>query len=470
MVGVPQVFTNQNQYIAALAASYGALVIGMLFGWSAPASPRLVEGGEGNVPLNEDEFSWAVAFMPLGGTLIAIPCGYLLKSVGRKNTILFFVIPLMLGWILLTWAQILVMLYIGRFLQGLAAGAYGMAIPIYIGEIADQRIRGTVGSFFQLMLNMGMLISFSVSAGVNVFQLNIISGCLVLLFGPIFMLMPETPSFLVQSGQKLQAIEAVKWLQGPDCNVVAEVELLQSKQDERSNQPTKTLKNSLLSTGTISALIAMVGLVTFLQMSGINAVLFYATDIFMNASDSLNYTVATIIVGAMQVVGTILAAFVVDRVGRRWLLLISAISMCAAHVTLGVYFHLLHDSPEQVENLEWLPVLALSVFVTMFSIGFGPVPWIMIGEIFAADVKDLASSLAVITSNGLSFMMSKTFIHMQEGLGEAGTFWLFGGFCLLAVIFVVMFVPETKGKTFDQIQKHLRNSKVYCREEKNFQQ
>uniref|UniRef100_A0AAG5CT79 Major facilitator superfamily (MFS) profile domain-containing protein n=1 Tax=Anopheles atroparvus TaxID=41427 RepID=A0AAG5CT79_ANOAO len=470
MIKVPQLFANQNQYIAALAASYGALTIGMVFGWSAPSGPRIVEGGEGNVPLDDDQFSWAVAFMPLGGTLIAIPCGFMLKSLGRKNTILFFVIPLLLGWILLTWAQVLAMIYVGRFLQGLAAGAYGMAVPIYIGEIANQRIRGTVGSFFQLMLNIGMLISFSVSAGVNVFQLNIISGCILLLFGPLFMFMPETPSFLIQRGQKLEAIESIKWLHGSEFNALAEIEVLETEQDERSKRPQKTLKQSLLSTGTISALIAMTGMVTFLQMSGINAILFYATDIFINASDSLDHTVATIIVGAMQVLGTIVASFAVDRIGRRWLLIISSVIMCAAHITLGVYFHLLHDSPAQVENLEWLPVVALSAFVTMFSIGIGPVPWIMIGEIFAADVKDLASSLAVITSNGLSFMMSKSFNPMREGLGEAGTFWLFAGFCFFAVIFVVIFVPETKGKTFDQIQKQLANNKVYCRAEKSYQQ
>lgn len=90
----------------------------------------------------------------------------------------------------------------------------------------------------------------------------------------------------------------------------------------------------------------------------------------------------------------------------------------------------------------------------------------MIGEVFAIDVKDLASSLATFTSYALSFMMTKTFNPLRNGLGEAGTFWLFGGFCMLGAIFVFLFVPETKGKTFDQIQKRLASSKVYFRAEK----
>uniref|UniRef100_A0A8W7PSZ6 Major facilitator superfamily (MFS) profile domain-containing protein n=1 Tax=Anopheles coluzzii TaxID=1518534 RepID=A0A8W7PSZ6_ANOCL len=463
---VPYYFAHQNQYIAALAASYGVLTIGMVFGWSAPAGPQILENGEGNLNLTDDQFSWTIAFMPIGGAIAAIPCGMMLKSEGRKNTILFFVLPLLLGWVLLTWAQAIVMMYLGRLLQGFAAGAYSMSVPIYIGEIADQRIRGTVGSFFQLMLNLGMLMSFSISAGVNVFQLNIISGFIVLLFGPIFMLMPETPSFLLKRGHKTKAVETLKWLRGPKCDAFYEIEQLQLEQDALLNQPKKSIKKSLFTPETLSALLAMIGLVTFLQMSGINAVLFYATDIFMNASDSLNHEVATIIVGAMQFFGTLLAAFTVDRVGRRWLLMISAIIMCVSHVVLGVYFHLLQNSPAQVENLEWLPVFALSLFVTMFSIGFGPVPWIMIGEVFAIDVKDLASSLATFTSYALSFMMTKTFNPLRNGLGEAGTFWLFGGFCMLGAIFVFLFVPETKGKTFDQIQKRLASSKVYFRAEK----
>ncbi|XP_049280376.1 facilitated trehalose transporter Tret1-like isoform X1 [Anopheles funestus] len=484
---LPYYFPHQNQYIAALAASYGVLTIGMVFGWSAPAGPRILEDGEGNFDVADDQFSWTIAFMPIGGAIAAIPCGIMLRSEGRKNTILFFVLPLLLGkfflntllfrpvnirypystgWVLLTWAQAVAMMYIGRLLQGFAAGAYSMSVPIYIGEIADQRIRGTVGSFFQLMLNLGMLMSFSISVGVNVFQLNIISGFVVLLFGPIFMLMPETPSCLLKRGYKTKAIETVKWLRGPKCDAYTEIEQLQMEQDALLNQPKKSLKKSLLTPETLSALLAMIGLVTFLQMSGINAVLFYATDIFMNASDSLNHEVATIIVGVMQVFGTLLAAFTVDRIGRRWLLMISAVIMCASHVVLGVYFQLLQNNPAQVENLEWLPVLALSVFVTVFSIGFGPVPWIMIGEVFAIDVKDLASSLATFTSYALSFMMTKTFNPLRNGLGEAGTFWLFAGFCLIGAIFVFLFVPETKGKTFEQIQKRLASSKVYYRAEK----
>uniref|UniRef100_A0A182PA97 Major facilitator superfamily (MFS) profile domain-containing protein n=1 Tax=Anopheles epiroticus TaxID=199890 RepID=A0A182PA97_9DIPT len=463
---LPYYIPHQNQYIAALAASYGVLAIGMVFGWSAPAGPQILGNGDGDLELNEDQFSWTIAFMPVGGAIAAIPCGMMLKSEGRKNTILFFVLPLLVGWVLLTWAQAIVMMYLGRLLQGFAAGAYSMSVPIYIGEIADQRIRGTVGSFFQLMLNLGMLLSFSIAVSVNVFQLNIISGFIVLLFGPIFMMMPETPSCLLKWGLKTKAVETLKWLRGPECDALSEIELLQVEQDALLNQPKKSIKKSLLTPVTLRALFAMMGLVTFLQMSGINAVLFYATDIFMNASDALNHEVATIIVGAMQVFGTLLASFTVDRIGRRWLLMISALIMCASHVILGVYFHLLHINPTQVENLEWLPVFALSLFVTMFSIGFGPVPWIMIGEVFAIDVKDLASSLATLTSYALSFMMSKTFNPLRNGLGEAGTFWLFGGFCLLGAMFVFLFVPETKGKTFDQIQKRLASSKLYFRTEK----
>ncbi|XP_053669839.1 facilitated trehalose transporter Tret1-like [Anopheles nili] len=462
MVKLPYYFPNQNQCIAALAASYGALVIGMVFGWSAPTGPRMLAEFQRNFTINSNQFSWSIACMPIGGALVAIPCGIMLRAEGRKNTILFFVIPLLMGWVLLTWAQAAVMMYIGRFLQGLTVGAYLTSVPIYIGEIADKQSRGTTSCLFQIMLNLGMLMSFSISAGVNVFQLNIISGFILLLFGPIFMLMPETPLYLLKRGHKTKAIEVLKWLRGPKGNVSIEMELLQAQVDALANYPIRTLKTFLHMAKTKRPLVTIAGLMIFQQMTGISAVLFYTTNIFMKSSVSMNHEVATIIVGAMQVTGALGAAFVIDIVGRRWLLMISAVIMALSHVALGVYFELLHNgSAAHVENLEWLPVLGLSVFVALFSVGFGSVPSIMISEMFAIEVKDFAGSLASVVSCTLSVLTTQTFIPMQNGLGEAGTFWLFAGFCMLSTIFVFLFVPETRGKTVDQVQQQLVNKKAY---------
>lgn len=161
---------------------------------------------------------------------------------------------------------------------------------------------------------------------------------------------------------------------------------------------------------------------------------------------------ATIIIGVMQVVATVVATMVVDRLGRRILLLSSALMMALCTIALGIYFFLKDQDVAKVESLGWLPILALCVFIIMFSFGFGPVPWLMMGELFAQDIKGFAAALAGTTNWLLAFLITKTFNNLRMSLGSGPTFWLFSGLTLLGAVFVFMFLPETKGKSLQEIQ------------------
>jgi len=157
----------------------------------------------------------------------------------------------------------------------------------------------------------------------------------------------------------------------------------------------------------------------------------------------------------MQVVATFVATIVVDKLGRRILLLASGIVMALSTTAIGVYFFLKDQDEESVANLGWLPVASLCVFMIMFSIGFGPVPWLMMGELFATDIKGFAGSIAGTTNWVLAFVITKTFKNLTEGLGSGPTFWLFSGLTVLGVFFVFFVVPETKGKSLNEIQQEL---------------
>lgn len=161
---------------------------------------------------------------------------------------------------------------------------------------------------------------------------------------------------------------------------------------------------------------------------------------------------STIIIGVMQVVATVVATMVVDRLGRRILLLSSALMMALCTIALGIYFFLKDQDVANVQNLGWLPILALCVFIIMFSFGFGPVPWLMMGELFAQDIKGFAAALAGTTNWLLAFLITKTFNNLRMSLGSGFTFWLFSGLTLLGAVFVFMFLPETKGKSLQEIQ------------------
>lgn len=447
------------QYIAGLAASGGALAAGTFLGWTSPAEIPLVTKQEYGFPITSEEFSWIGSMANLGAALMCFPIGIMMKLIGRKWAMLSMVLPLLLGWLLIIFADNVGMLMTGRFFLGVGGGAFCVSAPTYTAEIAQSSIRGTLGTFFQLLVTIGILFVYAVGAGVSVQVLSIICGVIPLAFGLIFFFMPESPYYYVEKARYDDASKSLKWLRGSRYDERAEIEEL--KEEEAKVQAEKiTFSQGFRQKATIRALIIALGLMLFQQMSGINAVIFYTTSIFEDANTGLAATDATIIVGSIQVVATLLATFIVDKTGRRILLLISDFFMAISTILLAVYFQLKEDDPSQVTELGWLPVLAVCLFIAMFSIGYGPIPWLMVGELFANNVKAYASPLAGVFNWLLAFLVTKIFDTLRTSLGIAGVFWLFTGFSLLGTVFVFFLVPETKGITLSEIQRLLGGENI----------
>ncbi|XP_058448442.1 facilitated trehalose transporter Tret1-like [Malaya genurostris] len=435
-----------KQYLAAVIATLGAFSIGTVFGWSSPSE----------FDIDDDDFAWVVSIMGLGGAIISIPAGLIVKKLGARKTLLLFVPVTVAGWALIIWFQNVGMLLVGRLLTGFGAGAFCMVVPIYIGEMASKEIRGTVGSFFQQMINLGILYAYSLGVALNVFQLSVMCGIVPVLYGVLFFFMPDTPTYLVLSDNEHKAVGSIKWLRGYHFDATSEIDEIRSRQHLTGTGTEKrSLWASFRQPAAVRALGTMLGLMFFMQMSGVNVVLFYSESIFESANVPIGAEVATIIIGAMQVLGTLLSSLIVDRVGRRPLLLVSGGAMMVSALLLGIYLLLLTGekaTEELVATYGWIPIAALCLYMTLFSVGFGPVTWLMLGELFSPDVKGLASALANMTSFALSFALSRLFPLVRDVIGSGPTFIIFAGFCLLAVVFVVLVVPETKGRSLSEIQ------------------
>lgn len=163
---------------------------------------------------------------------------------------------------------------------------------------------------------------------------------------------------------------------------------------------------------------------------------------------------------------TLVATLVVDRLGRRVLLLISASFMCVCSTVMGVYFFMKDNDESSVASLGWLPVVALCLFIVAFSLGFGPLIFVVLGEMFAADVKGLVGGLPLALNWGLAFVVTKTFSNLVSAIKIGPTFWLFSVFSLLGTLFVFFLVPETKGKSLAEIQTMLAGNKNETKDEK----
>ncbi|XP_017128404.1 facilitated trehalose transporter Tret1-2 homolog isoform X1 [Drosophila elegans] len=448
------------QYVAALAAAGGAFACGTLLGWTSPAGTEIVDNDDGgyDFPVDKTQFSWVGSAMTLGAACVCIPIGFLINLIGRKWTMLFLVLPFILGWAMLIWATNVGMLYASRFILGIAGGAFCVTAPMYTGEIAQKEIRGTLGSFFQLMITIGILFVYAIGAGLDIFWVSCVCGILPLVFGVIFFFMPESPTYLVAKDRSENAIKSIQWLRGKEYDY--EPELAELRETDRETKANKVNVWAALNRPvTRKALAISMGLMFFQQVCGINAVIFYSSRIFEEAKTGIGAQWATIIIGIMQVVATLVSTMVVDKLGRRILLLASGISMAVATTAIGVYFYLQTQDPNSVDSLGWLPVASLCIFIVMFSMGYGPVPWLMMGELFATDIKGFAGSLAGTSNWLLAFVVTKTFEDLNASMGIGGTFWLFAGLTVLGVFFIFFAVPETKGKSLNEIQLELAGNR-----------
>lgn len=445
------------QYLAGIAATLGALAAGMVLGWTSPAGENGIQLVQDyNISITPSQFSWIGSLTTLGAGAICIPIGILADLIGRKNAMLLMVVPFTIGWLFIILSNSVLMFYLGRFITGVSGGAFCVAAPLYTSEIAESEIRGTLGSYFQLMLTVGILISYILGTVLeNMITLSIISGIVPLIFFAVFFFMPETPVYYLKKGNEEAARKSLARLRGNQYDV--EVELQAHREAlEEANQSGVSFGDMIKSRAVKKGFVIAYGLMLFQQMSGVNSIIFYSSDIFTKAGSSLPPGEASIIVGAVQVISVFLGTLVVDKLGRRILLLASIVVMFLMTLILGIYFYCLTHTTA-FDNLKWFAIIPLCVFLIMFSFGFGPIPWMMMPEIFAPEVKGIAGSSACLFNWLAAFLVTKFYNDMVEAIESYGTFWIFSLFSAVGIAFVYFLVPETKGKTLDQIQRELND-------------
>ncbi|XP_051835633.1 solute carrier family 2, facilitated glucose transporter member 8 isoform X2 [Antechinus flavipes] len=460
----PSVSRPRGLFLAAFAATLGALSFGFVLGYSSPAIPSLRRVGPVNLQLDKDQASWFGSLVTVGGTAGGIVGGLLLDKAGRKLSLMLSTVPFVGGFALIIGSQNIWMLYGGRILNGLAGGIVSLVVPVYVAEISYPEIRGRLGSCGQVMLAMGIFGAYAAGLGLEWCWLAVL-GCVPPFFLLLLMcFMPETPRFLMIKHKQKEAKAAMKFLWGIDHE--QEVEEKKYNHEDQGFHLAK-LKNPAI----YKPFLIGVMLMFFQQFSGINAMMFYAETIFEQANFK-DSSLASVIVGVLQVVFTAIVALLVDKAGRKLLLVISGTTMSLSCIILGVYFKislpslnnssnsdLTYLNPESVQTssgLPWLAVFSVGFFLAGFSLGWGPIPWLLMSEIFPLQVKGLGSGVCVFSGWMMAFLVTKEFSNLMDILTPYGTFWLFSAFCILNIVFTLLCVPETKGKTLEQIEAHFQ--------------
>lgn len=397
--------------------------------------------------------------MPLAALLGGLIGGQLIELIGRRTTIIITDIFFLISWILCANATNVWFLYVGRCIVGFSVGIASLALPVYLGETIQPEVRGTLGLLPTALGNIGILLCFVAGSYLRWHHLAWIGVALPIPFLVLMFFIPETPRWYISKNKEAKAQAALTWLRGKDTNISDEFdELIKAHQEDEKAAQNASL-GDLFCKANMKPLCISLGLMLFQQFSGINAVIFYTTDIFKMAGSTIDKNLCTIIVGLVNFISTFIATVLIDRAGRKILLYISNIAMIITLVILGTYFYL-QEVDYDVSSFGWLPLASFVIYVLGFSLGFGPIPWLMLGEILPAKIRGSAASIATAFNWACTFLVTKTFPDIVSAIGPGCTFWIFAGFCVFSMIFIVLCVPETQGKSLQDIERNLAGLKV----------
>lgn len=444
------------QYTAAVIASMSVMAAGCCIAWPSPALD-ILHGPDAPFHITEAEGSWMVSLKNLGNILAPLPTGWLMGRIGRRATLLASAAPFIVSWGLVLVFETAPLLYLARVLGGLGVGVAFTVAPIYLGEIADMEVRGALGTLLQAMLYCGILLEYCVGPFVSYHALALVSGGVPVLFAVLFFFMPESPHWLLQRGRREDARRALRWLRGTDEQSVAAELGEMTRAMELQGSDSKggaSLKDIIFSRGPRKALIIVITLQVLKELSGNSAVVAYAATTLRRGTGSEHTKLYVIAIGVVMFLSTMACTQLVDRAGRRPLLLascgLSALSLSAA----GLFFFLKVVDP-LMDAPTWLPVGGLLAYGVAFPLGLAPIPAALLGELFPAHLKGLAACSAAISLSIASLVVTKLYQTVGSHFGMHVVYWTFAAACVGGAAFVATFVPETKKKTFQQIQDEL---------------
>ncbi|XP_012532000.1 facilitated trehalose transporter Tret1 isoform X2 [Monomorium pharaonis] len=436
-------------------------------GWQSPSAPQLQSPSPpmGNEPMTDNGVSWLTGTLCLSGTITTVLLSVLPDKFSRKRFGYMLTLPMIIAWLLLIFTNEHVYIYVSRILSGMAGGVTFFLVSNYVSEIACDSIRGMLASILVFSVNSGIVVAYILGGVMSFRAFPVVSVSLAVLFFITFIFMPESPVYLVRRNRMHEAIRALKWLRAGN-SLVAERTLSQIQLEVKENASTKPAKFSDLfrDKATIKGLIITLGLFIGQQFCGVFAMISNTETIFKLSGSSLSPNMSSIIVGTIQLVGSCIAMFLVDRAGRRPLLFLSCAGMCACHCVIGTFCYL-QNLQYDVSNYSWIPVVALSTFMITYSLGLGNGPVVVMSEIFSRDVTSLASTVILTTSWGSAFVITKSFTDLVALLGMHGCFFFLGASCASTFVFCYVLLPETKGRLREDIVNELNG--VQCTENKN---
>lgn len=440
-------------YIIAAVASLGGLLSGFDTGVISGALLFIND----TWPLDSLTKGWVVSSALVGAVLGAAANGILADIYGRKKIIIATAVIFALGSILCGFATSVSWLIAGRMILGLAIGMVNFVVPLYLSEISPQKIRGMLVSLYQLAITAGILFSYLINRlfALSEYNWRWMLGCglipaLILIIGISFL--GDTPRWLISKKREDEAKHIFKKI-SPEIDIDRHIADIKSSMETPDNAK-KTASN--FQPWMLTPLLIGIGMMFMQICTGINTIIYYTATIFTAAgfTDTLSALYATIGIGFVNFFMTFVAILFTDKLGRKPLLYAGLSGMTASLLILGGSFYL---TDILGPNLKWIAVGSVVIYIACFAFSLGPIGWIIISEIMPLKIRGLAMSICTMANFGFNFLIALTFPVLIEHIGEAYTFWIFGIVGIFSLWFTFHYIPETKGRSLEQIENHWKH-------------
>jgi len=442
-------------FLITLVAALG----GLLFGYDTGVINGAIGPLKAHFSLNPQQEGWAMGCALVGCALGAIGAGPVSDRFGRRKALIVSAVCFFVSAVGTAIPRTLTAFILYRILGGLGVGAASMISPMYIAEISPARIRGRMVSINQFAIVSGFLVVYFVNYFIALqgdeawnerlgwrwmFGSESLPAFLLLILSFVI---PESPRWLTKWGRENEALTILARVDGI---AYARAELAEIK--ETLAHESGSLRQ-LFQPGLKIVLVIGVVLAVLQQVTGINVFLYFGTEIFKKMGAGTNAALLqTIVVGIVNLTFTILAIWTVDRIGRRPLMMVGSAGMGISLVAMGLAGYM------QWTGL-WMLLFILG-YIACFALSVGPVTWVILSEIFPTRIRGRAMAIATVCLWIANYLVSQTFPMMDENPWLVATFhrgfpfWLYGVFCVVLLIFVWRYVPETKGKSLEQIERH----------------
>jgi SP family galactose:H+ symporter-like MFS transporter len=437
------------------------LFSGGLFGYDQGVISGALHGIKATFSLSGLLVEVVTSWVTLGALFGALAGGELADRIGRKRTVLIAGAMFTLGALVQALAPDTIILVTGRLIVGAGVGVAAVAAPLYAAELAPTKLRGRFVSSYQLAITAGIFLAYLVDGWLAksdawrwMLGASAVPGLLLFVAA---LVAPESPRWLMKMGRRPEAAAQLQKIR-PGVDFKQRLDAIEVSLRKEAG---KASWAQVFRREWRRPLLIGIGLAVFQQVTGINAIIYYADQIFASAgfaSQSSQTTVTTWAIGGVNVLATFIAIAFIDRLGRRRLLLAGLLGMGVSLGVVGVAFRFIDAAPDgaaaagpSVAGI--VTLLALIAFIICFAFSMGPVVWTVINEIFPGHVRGRAVAVATAANWGSAFLVSQFFLTLIGAIGNSLTFWLFAVFCAVAWVWIYFRVPETKGLSLEQIQQ-----------------